>query len=151
MGHGQTSFSWLGWQYEERIDRDARGVDLEVEMGPGGDPGQADLPDDLAGDHRLADVNRELGLQVAVQGEDVGLVLDFDHDRAVGQAPGYDHLARGDGPHRRAERRRDVDAGVEVGVAVALVAARRLEGEEVGPKPWVIGPSSGQTRSAPYP
>ena len=39
------------------------------------------------------------------------------------------HLAGGDSPHRRAERRRDVDAGVEMGVAVTFVAAGGLEGE----------------------
>ena len=120
--------SVAGWENQEWIDRHPRGVDLEVEMRPGGDSGQADLPDDLAGDDRLADVDGELGLQVAIQAEDVGLVLDLDHDRAVGQPPGDGHLPGGDGPHRGAERRGDVDPGVEVRVAVALVAAGRLEG-----------------------
>ena len=53
--------SWCsgGWQDEERVDRFARGVDLEMEVWPGRVAGQTDRADDLAGRHRLTDPDTE--------------------------------------------------------------------------------------------
>ena len=53
----------------------------------------------------------------------------IDHDRAVGHAAGEDHPPRRHRQDRRADRRRDVEPVVEVRVARALVAERRLAGE----------------------
>src|SRR6266540_2260405 len=119
--------SRLGRQDEQGVDRHAGGDDLEVEVRPCRQAGHPHAADDLTGDDRLTGLNIELGLQMAVDAEDVGPVLNLDDHRAASQATGDRHAAGRDSPDRCADWRADVDAVVEVGVAGALVATGRLE------------------------
>ncbi len=55
-----------GWKDGQRIDELAGRVHGQMQMGTGGDAGQTDRADELAGRHPLAAAHRQLGLKMGV-------------------------------------------------------------------------------------
>src|SRR5687768_1185152 len=103
-----------GLEVRDRVDGGASEPDLEVQVGSGGVPGAADVPDDRARGDVLADDHGDARL-VPVERAHAATVVDDDRV-AVPALRARDHdlarLARAD---RRAGRRDDVDTGVEAG------------------------------------
>src|SRR5262249_36096040 len=101
-----------GAQKSLRVDRLAIDAGLVVQMRPGGAAGRANLADDLAAVHRLADLDVDAG-QVAVAGREAMAGLDFDHVSVAPLPAGEGHRAIGGGAYRLADVAAHVDAGVK--------------------------------------
>src|SRR5512137_1463198 len=105
----------------EGIARTGPVAHLEVEMGTAGAPGLADLRHRGAGVHAVAVLHQHLAV-VGVQRDEPARVPHDDDEPVAGLRPDVDHLAGRGGPHRRALRRRQVDAVVPLSLLHAEAA-----------------------------
>src|SRR5664280_2212908 len=112
-GHRVSSFRRQDCQW---IDRNPGLVNGEVQVRPRRDTSHAYVTQDLACHDGIADLHRRRILEMPVEGDDVGQVLDLDDDCAARVSPGEDDLPARYRSDRRAEGSGDVDAAVEVRV-----------------------------------
>src|SRR5690606_26765134 len=110
---------------------EGRGVDghvlpahLEVQMRSGRSAGGADPSDRRPALDRLSGLDEEGG-EVGIAAAQPATVIDLDQIAVACSAAGEDNLATAGAEHRRAARRREVDAGMEgfgAGEGIAAVA-----------------------------
>src|SRR5205823_4568901 len=96
-----------------RIHRPTVTADLEVQVGPGGEPTRAHAGDLLAGadDFAAPHEGRE---QVAVEGSESAAVVDEDVQSVAARTPEHLRPAPGRGADLRARWRSQVEAAVEM-------------------------------------